>query len=239
MSASLYDSIVTNVRKTISSNHGIHLASVCLLETRSVPKTTSGKIARSWCRRAFLEKRLKLLKQSDASSNVETGDDLFIDENDVDGKGAPSAVAPLGRASIADEEAPLTEADVRGLSLEEIVARLERLLIIVSNQSGAALLPPIDREAPLSTLGLDSLTVVQFNGALQKRFFCSLPDDFLFSQKATLNELSQSVARGGLTVAQAEFMQSASAAPGGEGERRAAPVVPKRTPLCPWFVCCY
>ena len=45
-----------SLRRVIAADHGIALSSVCLLKMKTVPKTTSGKIARSWCRKAFLDR---------------------------------------------------------------------------------------------------------------------------------------------------------------------------------------
>ena len=47
--------VVKDLRKIVAADHGVAFSNVCLLRQKSVPKTTSGKIARSWCRKAFLE----------------------------------------------------------------------------------------------------------------------------------------------------------------------------------------
>ena len=41
------------------------LLQICLLAPRSISKTTSGKIARAWCRRAFIAGSLQLLHRAD------------------------------------------------------------------------------------------------------------------------------------------------------------------------------
>lgn len=125
--------------------------------------------------------------------------------------------------------------EIRALPLHEIQSRLEAMLIRISVQTGINLSSPIDANSPISSLGLDSLTLVQFNGVLQKKFFCALPDEYLFTQHATLTELARAVKHGGLTANQRQFMDEGE---GGGGGKRAAPEAPK-TPLCPWFVCCY
>ena len=40
-------------RVAIAQEHGVALSHVRVLRARTVPKTTSGKIARRWCKRAF------------------------------------------------------------------------------------------------------------------------------------------------------------------------------------------
>ena len=60
-----YSSIIEGCRQAISSAHGVSLSSICLLKTRSIPKTTSGKIARSWCRKALMEGTLQIVSRWD------------------------------------------------------------------------------------------------------------------------------------------------------------------------------
>lgn len=66
VAASKYGEIAKAIRDIVSSSHGLALTCVCLLKTRSIPKTTSGKIARSWCRRGFLEGSLQIVHRADA-----------------------------------------------------------------------------------------------------------------------------------------------------------------------------
>jgi hypothetical protein len=54
--------IIETCLRVISTDHGIALHAVVLLKTRSIPKTTSGKVARSWCRKAYLEQRLEVVR---------------------------------------------------------------------------------------------------------------------------------------------------------------------------------
>ena len=45
---------------------------ICLLAPRSISKTTSGKIARAWCRKAFIAGSLQLLHRSDNTVVADT-----------------------------------------------------------------------------------------------------------------------------------------------------------------------
>lgn len=73
-------------------------------------------------------------------------------------------------------------AELRALPKSEIAAKIEHLLIQISAQSPSPLFPPIDMQAPLMTLGLDSMTLIQIKGVIEKKFYCRIPDEFLFSQ---------------------------------------------------------
>jgi acyl-CoA synthetase (AMP-forming)/AMP-acid ligase II len=47
--------VVTSVRRAIAECHDLHVHRVCLIEPRSIHKTTSGKIMRQACRADFLD----------------------------------------------------------------------------------------------------------------------------------------------------------------------------------------
>ena len=192
------------------------ISSVILLKTRTIPKTTSGKIARSWCRRGYLEGTLNVLLRWDAASgeNEENGENEDgEEEGDNIGKsdsvvgpgsgtgsgsevGSRGSVAGFGTAgnkySIVGEpggegaveegaegaegggggggmRAKKTVEEIRALSVSEIVRQLESTLKQIASQSPAPLSGNVGEKASLSSLGLDSFTIVQFKGVLEKR----------------------------------------------------------------------
>jgi acyl-CoA synthetase (AMP-forming)/AMP-acid ligase II/predicted NAD/FAD-binding protein/thioesterase domain-containing protein/acyl carrier protein len=51
--------IAAAVRREVMKSEGVHLGTLALLGARSVPKTTSGKVRRSTCRKLWMEGRLK------------------------------------------------------------------------------------------------------------------------------------------------------------------------------------
>ena len=61
--ATLYPEIVETILSSVSSNQGLYITIVCLVKTKSIEKTTSGKISRSRCRKSFLDKQLSILYQ--------------------------------------------------------------------------------------------------------------------------------------------------------------------------------
>ena len=114
------------------------------------------------------------------------------------------------------------------------------LLVQISSQSPSPLSPPIDPEAPMTTLGLDSMTLIQIKAVIEKRFYCNIPDEFLFSHLASLNGFVEAIKIGELSPTQKNELESAGrdmqvdAADG-----RTVPVVRRKEPLCPWWTCCY
>lgn len=188
MSATKHEEIARAVRDIISTNHGLALSTVCLLHTRSIPKTTSGKIARSWCRRGFVEKTLQVLYRIDAEP-VEVTKVAVVHEDSSANLGVAVGTKKVGGSGttgyskVYNEETGSVELpavhvagttsrsaeEVRSLPIEEVQQQLEHLLVQVAAQGPSPLTPPLDTKTPVSHLGLDSMTLVQFKGVLEKR----------------------------------------------------------------------
>ena len=188
----LLDDIMTNCRRSIAAEHGVMLSCVVLLRTRTIPKTTSGKIARSWCRRGYVDGTLGVLSRWDADSSADGGEG--VGETEGDGSIALYGDSPQKEGGAtrnnrstshagakyisaepgADDEGEDSHSrpaitEVRALSLDDIAVRLETTLKQISAQSPAPITGRVDKTASLSSLGLDSCTIVQFKGVLEKR----------------------------------------------------------------------
>ena len=80
------------------------------------------------------------------------------------------------------------------------------------------------------------MTIIQIRGVIEKKFYCILPDEFIFSQLATIDGIALAIKNGGLTDSQKEELETA--------EREMAmdqPAAPRKVkePFCPWWTCCY
>lgn len=64
-----WDEIIKKIRFDIAREHGIRAYSVALIQRTSIPKTSSGKIMRSECRRLFLENQLETVAEWRAPSS--------------------------------------------------------------------------------------------------------------------------------------------------------------------------
>lgn len=94
--------IVDACRRAVSLEHGLSLTCVCIIETRSIEKTTSGKIARAWCRRAFVAGKLKLLLRWDGDPTSGESEAVSgADADQADARGSENAVAGEGEALVA------------------------------------------------------------------------------------------------------------------------------------------
>ena len=82
------------------------------------------------------------------------------------------------------------------------------------------------------------MTLIQIKGVVERRFYCNIPDEFLFSQLATLQGIASAVKLGELTTDQRAELEAAEREM--QGDAGAAPVVQRRKePFCPWWTCCY
>ena len=49
-----FEGLNNQLRKIVSESHGVALSAIYLLQPRSIPKTSSGKIARQWVKKVLL-----------------------------------------------------------------------------------------------------------------------------------------------------------------------------------------
>ena len=169
MSASKYVEIAHAIRDVVSAHHGLALSVVCLLKTRSIPKTTSGKIARAWCRRALQEDSLDVLYRRDGESSDANPGDADPSEESQPGS-SQAGYHPVSSDESTAVPSLLSAEEVRALPLPDILKQLEAILLQVASQGPTPLSTPVDPSAPVSTMGLDSMTLVQFKGVLEKRY---------------------------------------------------------------------
>jgi acyl-CoA synthetase (AMP-forming)/AMP-acid ligase II len=195
------EAMIDSIFQTVQSEHGLALRYVVLLEPRTVPKTTSGKIARSWCKRRFLSNDLKVVKMRDfgaqsseggAASPVQSPREVGAagggdggDGGDNDGDGGDNENRPSSMSGAVDP------ATIRGMDETEIQ---EKLLSHVSQMSS---IPPasISLTAPLTQL-MDSMSVSQLKGLLEGRYAVSLSDEYMFREDTTLGKIVDIVKLG-------------------------------------------
>jgi hypothetical protein len=155
----------------VNKEHGISLATVVLVQTKTIIKTTSGKISRAGCKKSYLNKTLTILyewsspvgsedndfnENPDATEAIQSGNKTFEESKSNDNVSSNRSIK-------------YSEAEIRRMSEFEIIVLLESLLVNVSSQGPSPLNSPIDPDSSLISLGLDSLTLVQYKGVLEKR----------------------------------------------------------------------
>ena len=70
--STLEQEIFDAVRQAIAANHELQVSQIVLLKTGSIPKTSSGKIARHACRQDFLDGNLDVISYSEERGSRET-----------------------------------------------------------------------------------------------------------------------------------------------------------------------
>ncbi|GMH92707.1 hypothetical protein TrVE_jg10892 [Triparma verrucosa] len=157
-------SIVKKVWSKILQVHGLKLSAVCLLEPRTIPKTSSGKIARAWCKKKYKSGELKIVKNGKGVFDTEDGE-VDIEEGAV------------VEGDVRKSFDPKKASEIRAMTEGDIEAKVKEYL---SSLSG---LPPseIDRDLPFTGY-MDSMSISQFKGLLEQEFCVDVSDGYLFRE---------------------------------------------------------
>ncbi len=187
------------IRRAVAREHDLVVDAVALIRAGSIPKTSSGKIQRHACRRAWLDGTLTViaawpgdveLDETASAAEVATGDDgpggadfgageasALWEVSASEGNGQPQAAAEPGPqkpvASADRTPAAPTTPPARQLSFQE-AARIvmeEVRRIAGSRAQGATL------DSTFSDVGMDSLERVELQAALEDRLGGRIPED--------------------------------------------------------------
>jgi acyl-CoA synthetase (AMP-forming)/AMP-acid ligase II len=170
-SKAVCEPIIDAVRGAINQEHSLGISHIVLLKPKTVPKTTSGKIARAWCRKAFIDNSLEVVyrksfKEGATSFEIESSAPAkVLNENDIE--------------------------NLRALSKEEILNKLRADVAKMGSVSPAN----ISVDQALATI-LDSLTLSQFKGLLETGYAVKLSDEYLFRESTSLTKLVEVVKLG-------------------------------------------
>jgi acyl carrier protein len=174
--ASVCGPLANEIKTAITQEHSLNIATLWFLQPRTVPKTSSGKIARAWCRKGYLNHTLKVVHRQ----NFKELNQSFEIDTDKGASAAPSKPASKVDAST-----------IRAMSKAEILSRLTQ------DVSRVGSIPPesLNKTTPLVSM-LDSLTISQFKGLLENQYGVTLSDEYLFRETTTLAKLVEVVKLG-------------------------------------------
>lgn len=159
------------IRSAVNQEHSLGLSHLVLVRPRTVPKTSSGKIARAWCRKAFISETLDVVYRK----AFKTLGSLEIEQTS-----APSPALTPDQVQ-----------ELRSMDKKQILAKLAGDVAKIGSVTAEA----IDVNAPLVSI-LDSLTISQFKGLLEAEYAVKISDEYLFREKTTLNKLVEVVKLG-------------------------------------------
>ena len=159
--------IVDGMLRDITEGHGINAARLVLVKSRTIPKTTSGKIRRKMCKMALLNHKLAVVYQWE------------------DKKGAEAVSGPASHPEKEGVEAnkgrSRTSEEVYGWLLEKI-----------NTSSADAITMENLKEKSLADTGLDSVDQVELVTDFEEKFDCVIDIDELM-QITSLSEFSQAL----------------------------------------------
>jgi acyl-CoA synthetase (AMP-forming)/AMP-acid ligase II len=168
--------LANSIRAIINQEHSLGIAEILFLQPRTVPKTSSGKIARAWCRKAFLSGSLKVVSRHSYRS-VKASFETEIASNAVDQATQPNKSA--------------NAAQIREISKAELLSKLTTDLSIMASIPEES----IDKTTNLVSM-LDSLTISQFKGLLESKYATRISDEYLFRDSTTPVKLVEVVKLG-------------------------------------------
>ncbi|CAI5716673.1 unnamed protein product [Hyaloperonospora brassicae] len=176
-------SLCVNIRSAIAREHGVKATLVVLLAPRTIPKTTSGKISRSRCKKALSDKQLEeLYRNEDIAGEAPVGDDG-------------------GNHAAADESMDRTVNGSRGKPADGATSALPSVIIGVPpdqvrvflvNELARALgvsVAEINDNTPLQELGLDSMALTQLQGVITQKYHVHVEEELLYGESTTLASL--------------------------------------------------
>jgi hypothetical protein len=175
-------SLANQIRASINQEHSLGITEIVFLQPRSVPKTSSGKIARAWCRKGFVAGTLKVVYRKSFKTSTSF---LEIEPTEDGSPGSTNCSTARPAMNAGDAE------KIRAMTKEEILGKL------TSDAARAASIPPdsIDKKAALVTM-MDSITLSQFKGLLESHYAVKISDEYLFRESTTLTKLVEVVKLG-------------------------------------------
>ncbi|MFY0566790.1 MupA/Atu3671 family FMN-dependent luciferase-like monooxygenase [Archangium lansingense] len=163
-SATGTEGVAEAIRRAIADEHSAHVHAVVLLQPRTIPKTSSGKIQRRACREAFLQGTLDVVEQTV-----------------VAGAEPAAEVGGESLAPLRDVLPALSEGERRGRVEDFVRAEVAR----ASRITPASL----SRTLSLAGLGLDSLAMMELQARLEASLGTPVPATFLW-EHPTLEAVS-------------------------------------------------
>lgn len=166
--------LAESIRSFVNQEHSLGLSHLVMLRPRTVPKTSSGKIARAWCRKAFLSQTLQVVYQKTFKSS--------------------------GTMEASQSQIPKQQSLALSLDQVEVLRAMDSKVILAKlsndvSKIGSVPKESIDPNVALVTI-LDSLSISQFKGLLEAEYAVKISDEYLFREKTNLNKLVEVVKLG-------------------------------------------
>lgn len=176
---SLCEQFVAQLRAEIFQLHNVMLGFIGLLLPRKITKTSSGKIARQWVKKAYLEGSMQYMH---AWSNM---DNITLDDSNQSTQLSPENIAPDVKEA--------DKIDPTGLPISFLIEDLKVIIAKCLEVSSDT----VRTDVPISMLGIHSAQGILLQAYLDNRYSIALPDAMLFEIDATITSLAKSFSLGG------------------------------------------
>jgi acyl-CoA synthetase (AMP-forming)/AMP-acid ligase II/acyl carrier protein len=156
-----FEEIIRRVRREMSASHELEVHAIALIRHVSLPRTTSGKVQRKFCRQQYLDGQLKVLAQwtREVAKNRQARNEA------ADGGGPAAARRPPRDAALqrlVASDAPLSPEEI-----DRLAERVESWLSGWLTDRAALPKEEVHRDKPFADYGLDSLTAVELSEELE------------------------------------------------------------------------
>ena len=185
--------IANEIRAAINREHSLGVAHIVLLRPRTIPKTTSGKIARSRCQKAYIAGSLDAVYAKSFRVDASGTPSFGAESSQSTSSNAPTSTTGTSAAAAVPPVAakPIDPETIRNMDKDAILKKLVGDVC----RLGAMSPDMVDKSAALITM-LDSLSISQFKGMLEQEYATTLSDEYLFREDATLTKLVEVVKIG-------------------------------------------
>lgn len=180
----LCEPLADQIKAAVNQEHSLGISYIAFLRTRTIPKTSSGKIARAWCRKGFLAGTLQEIYRK---SYVTKSESITFEIDGSRGEGDDLKAVYKSATPLTEEKVE----ELRALEKNDIIDNLRQ------DVSKIGQIPPdsVDNDTALVTI-LDSLSLSQFKGRLESAYAVKISDEYLFGETITLNKLVEVVKLG-------------------------------------------
>lgn len=160
--------LIQMIRAALADAVDVAPRDIVLLKPGSTPKTSSGKLRRAECRRAYLSGEFDVLARASGAAETPATPAQFVDNS-------ANPILMLALAQLTpDQRAPIVT--------RFLVTEAARLLRVADSE--------IEANVPVSQSGLDSLKVIELRHAIEQTLGVAPPVELLFSD-ATFAEVGR------------------------------------------------
>lgn len=199
-----FEAIINAIRKKVATENELAVAAIVLIKTRSIPKTSSGKIQRHACRDGYLAGTLA----ARASWSAETGKVEiaksrrreerhgvagWVEEGD---QGSEAEIASVETASPEQRNGAVTPSKTEEAKVshqpEGRTAEITEIVFAQVREIGRERVGELNWDTNIIELGLDSLERIEIVAALEETFGGRFPEQVLPSME-TCGEVVQAI----------------------------------------------